>query len=84
MDYHVSHIPTSAPGWHSLYQDALFERDKQKVPQKIANAEKAILSRMKELFNTSGDHIEEDLVLDDALYALRALRTCVQHELLAA
>jgi len=84
MDIHVSPIPSSTPGWHSLYHDALFEQDKQKVPEKIACAEKAILNRMKELFNTSGDHIEEDLVLDDALYALRALRTCVQHELLAA
>lgn len=84
MDTHVSHIPTSAPGWHSLYRDALFERDKKKMPQKVASAEKAILNRMKELFNTSGDHIEEDLILDDALYALRALRTCVQHEILAA
>jgi hypothetical protein len=54
------------------------------MPQKIANAEKAILNRMKELFSASDDHIEEDLILDDALYALRALRTCVQHEVLAA
>jgi hypothetical protein len=84
MDIHVSQVPTSAPGWHALYHDALFEKDKQKLPFKIANAEKAILTRMKELFNTSGDHIEEDLILDDALYALRALRTCVQHEMLAA
>ena len=84
MDPHMSHIPPTAPGWHSLYRDALFERDKQMMPQKITNAEKAILSRMKELFDVTGDHIEEDLILDDALYALRALRTCVQHESLAA
>jgi len=84
MNFHVSNHPQTAPAWHSLYQDALFENDKKKVPQKIASAEKAILHRMKELFNATGDHIEEDLVLDDALYALRALRTCVQHEILAA
>lgn len=84
MTTHVSNVSPTAPGWHSLYQDALFERDKQKMPQKIANAEKAILNRMKELFNATGDHIEEDLILDDALYALRALRACVQHERLAA
>jgi hypothetical protein len=30
------------------------------------------------------DHIEEDIVLDDALYALRALRTCVLPEATAA
>lgn len=84
MNTHVSNIPPTQPSWHSLYQDALFEKDKRKMPQKIANAEKAILNRMKELFSASDDHIEEDLILDDALYALRALRTCVQHEVLAA
>jgi hypothetical protein len=85
MNSHVSYIPFSQhAGWHSLYQDALFENDKSKVPQKIANAEKAILDRMRELFKATGDHIEEDLILDDALYALRALRHCVQHEMVAA
>ena len=32
---------------------------------------------MRELFAAETDHIEEDVVLDDALYALRALRNCV-------
>ncbi len=69
-------LPDSQLAWHSLYHDALFETDPNRVPQKIADAEKAILCRIKELFATSHDHIEEDLVLDDALYALRALRNC--------
>jgi len=63
--------------WHALYYAALFETDRKQVPQRIADAEKAILSRMRELFATETDHIEEDVVLDDALYALRALRNCV-------
>jgi uncharacterized protein YktB (UPF0637 family) len=66
--------------WHVLYQAALFETDRKKVPQRIEEAEKAIFSRMKELFVITADHIEEDLVLDDALYALSALRGCVQQE----
>jgi hypothetical protein len=36
------------------------------------------------LFVTTTDHIEEDVVLDDALYALRALRSCVHSEAAAA
>lgn len=64
--------------WHNLYQAALFETDDNKVPQRIEEAERAILSRMKELFDATTDHIEEDVVLDDALYALRALRSCVR------
>lgn len=66
--------------WHSLYQAALFETDRNKVPRLIEEAEKAILSRIKELFISSADHIEEDVILDDALYALRALRNCLHAE----
>jgi hypothetical protein len=55
--------------WHVLYHAALFETDRNQVPQRIAAAEKAILSRIRELFAAETDHIEEDVVLDDALYA---------------
>lgn len=47
------------------------------IPGRIAEAEKAILCRVQELFQLEADHIEEDMVLDDALYALRALRDCI-------
>jgi len=66
--------------WQTLYHAALFENDRHKVPERIEEAEKAILSRIRELFATTTDHIEEDVVLDDALYALRALRSCVHSE----
>lgn len=71
-----------APGlaWHTLYHAALFETDRNKVLLRIEEAERAILSRIRELFVTTADHIEEDVVLDDALYALRALRNCVHSE----
>lgn len=45
---------------------------------------KAILARIKELFVVTSDHIEEDQILDDALYALRALRNCVVTQTTAA
>ena len=72
-----SSFAVPALSWHALYHAALFETDRNQVQQRIADAEKAILSRMRELFATETDHIEEDVVLDDALYALRALRNCV-------
>ena len=71
-------------GWHVLYHAALFETDRNKVLRLIEEAEKAILSRIKELFLSSADHIEEDVVLDDALYSLRALRNCIHSEAAAA
>jgi hypothetical protein len=73
----------SASG-HSLYQAALFETDPELIPARIAKAEKAILDRVKELFGVDSDHIEEHQILDDALYALRALRNCVVSEANAA
>jgi hypothetical protein len=76
---------SSSASWHSLYQAALFETDRELIPARIAKAEKAILDRVKELFGVDSDHIEEeDQILDDALYALRALRNCVVSEVNAA
>jgi uncharacterized protein YktB (UPF0637 family) len=75
---------SSQLAWHVLYHAALFETDRNKVPRLIEESEKAILSRIKELFVTSADHIEEDIVLDDASYALRALRNCIHSEAGAA
>jgi hypothetical protein len=34
----------------------------------------ALVLRAPELFDAPGDHIEEESVIDDAMYALRALR----------
>ena len=79
-------VSYAAPGiaWHTLYHAALFETDRNKISERIAEAESAIVLRIKELFVATTDHIEEDVVLDDALYALRALRNCVHSEAAAA
>lgn len=76
--------PNSRFAWHGPYQAALFETERGKIPERIAEAEKAILFRIKELFVVTSDHLEEDLALDDALYALRALRSCVVPDVRAA
>lgn len=62
--------------WRELYIAALFETDDQRIPERIADAEKAIVVRARELFSAGADTIEEDQALDDALYALRALQNC--------
>jgi hypothetical protein len=73
-----------APRWLDLYKAALFETDRNKTPQRIAEAERAIVARARELFATGTDNIEEDQALDDALYALRALQSCLGLEASAA
>lgn len=77
-------LAVSDCGWHNLYQAALFEKDRTQVPARIAQAEQAILARVRELFMITDDHIEEDQILDDALYALHALRNCSTVEAAAA
>jgi hypothetical protein len=72
------------PKWHDLYKAALFETDRNKLPQRIAEAEKAIVARARELFASNADNIEEDQALDDALYALRALQSCLGLQATAA
>lgn len=71
--------PRQATGnnWKDLYVAALLEGDKDKIPSLIEVAEKAIVGRAHELFNAQGDHIQEQEGLDDALYALHALKTCL-------
>jgi hypothetical protein len=63
--------------WRELYSAALFEADQMRIPVRIADAEKAIVARARELFSAGADTIEEDQALDDALYALRALQNCL-------
>ena len=63
--------------WRELYRDAILEADIDKIPELIATAEEALLTRTRELSDESGDNIEEQHDLDDALYALKALRDSV-------
>jgi hypothetical protein len=70
-------LPPQVCPWRDLYVSALMEADKGKTPARIAEAELAIVNRAKELFKASGDHIQEEEALDDALYALRALKNCL-------
>jgi hypothetical protein len=76
-------LPLPPRNWRELYTAALFETEKDRIPSRIADAEKAIVARARELFATGGDSIEEDQALDDALYALRALQNCLEFRVAA-
>jgi hypothetical protein len=64
--------------WKTLYRAAILETDKNIIPQKVSEAELAVLARGRELFYGGGTG-EEKESLEDALYALRAFRTAWQH-----
>lgn len=60
--------------WRELYRDAILEIDRNLLPERIAAAQEALTARARELFHADGDNIEEEHALDDAMYALKALR----------
>ncbi len=70
--------PTGLCKWRELYLAALFETDKRKLPLCIATAELAMSQRARELFAAPEGGDEERDGLQEALYALRALRHCIE------
>jgi len=66
--------------WRELYQTAILELDSAELSTRIAKAENVIVQRARELFGQSGDHIEEQWNLDDAMRALRALRSTLKRD----
>jgi hypothetical protein len=64
--------------WPRFYKAALFELDANKVSDRIAEAENALVTCARELFYSAGDNIEEEQAVDDAMYALHALRSALQ------
>lgn len=63
--------------WKDLYVAALLEGDKDKIPSRIDQAERAIVERTRELFKRAADNTREQESLQDALYALQALKNCM-------
>ena len=63
-----------ARSWKDLYQVALFESDMDKLPQLLGEAEGAIVTRARELFDAVEDNsIGEQEGLEYALCNIRAL-----------
>jgi hypothetical protein len=62
--------------WKDLYVAALFENDKPRIAERIATAQVAILARRRELTLSVND-VRERHALDNALFSLEALRTCL-------
>ena len=59
--------------WRALYKAALSEIGNSKLTERIAEAEKAVVLRARELFQAADDNGEEKEALEDAMYVLHAL-----------
>jgi hypothetical protein len=66
--------PPDTQAWRDLYKAALFEVDRARLPERIAQAEKAFALRARELFYAAEHNTDEGQALDDAVHALQALR----------
>ena len=75
---------SESTNWRQLYRAAILEVDPSKLSRHIAEAEKALIQRARELFQKTGDNIEEEQDLDDAMYALHAFRSTLKYNPAAA
>jgi hypothetical protein len=69
----------ASPSWRGLYVAALFETDEGRQAQRIDEAKKALVVRAHELFQTTGDHLQEQSAIEDTLQSLHALEQCMVH-----
>ena len=79
----MGHIPPptkSYSNWKELYVAALFERDKSRFPSRLADAQRAISYERRRLLASArdvSDVAQERQVLDNALFQLQALASCM-------
>jgi hypothetical protein len=66
----------AAQGWRELYIAALFESDRNRIGEKIGQAQVAIGARRREIF-LSGNDAHERQVLDTPLFSLQSLSNCL-------
>ena len=64
--------------WKALYRAAILETNKSILPERVSEAEAAVIARRREISYADGIPEEEE-ALADALYALHAFRTAWQH-----
>jgi hypothetical protein len=71
-------VPTgySDTCWKELYVAVLFENDKSKLAEKIAEAQAAIIARRRQSLG-SGPNTKKKQALDTALLSLQALANCL-------
>ena len=64
-----------SPRWRALYRSAILSANIGVKEEGIMQAEEAVIARARELYRESGAEVEDERdALDDALYALHALR----------
>jgi hypothetical protein len=63
--------------WRVLCKLALFETSRERLPDRIAEAEEALAKRSRELFTVGLDASKERQDIENALCAMKALSYCL-------
>jgi hypothetical protein len=69
--------PSPVSNWRELYQAALFETDRRRLPERIVVAEQALILRGRELFFAEEFDGTERRAVENALNSLHALENCL-------
>jgi hypothetical protein len=67
--------------WRAKYRSALLKINTPAIEKEISDAEDAIVVRTRELYQQTGPEVEvERDALDDAMYALHALKSALKRK----
>jgi hypothetical protein len=67
--------------WRAKYRSALLKINSPAIEKEISDAEDAIVARTRELYQQTGPDVEvERDALDDAMYALHALKSALKRK----
>jgi len=69
--------PDPGSNWRELYQAALFEPDRRRLGERITVAERALVTRGRELFFAEDMDPSEQRAVEQALNSLHALENCL-------
>ena len=70
--------------WRELYKAAIRELDSAKLPDRIAEAKRVLVQRARELFQKTGDNLEEEQAVDAAMCTLHVLHSTLKAPNIAA
>jgi hypothetical protein len=79
----VTHEFPANRNWRELYKAAVREPDSAKLPDRIAEAQRVLVQRARELFQKTGDNLGEEQAVDAAMCTLHVLHSTLRPSLIA-
>jgi len=80
----VTHELPENRNWREPYKAAIRELDSAKLPGRITEAKRVLVQRARELFETTGDNLEEEQAVDAAMCSLHVLHSTLKAPNIAA